>query len=79
MDWWVAAVALLVLHNVDGGQVLVNPQQIVALSPTVDKNLGTSNRLMAKGVQCVISLTNSKIISVIESCDAVAKAMENAR
>ena len=81
MDQLVAVVALIVLHNVDGAEVLVNAQQIVALTQTNEGGAGRSpaNTIIAKGHRCVIALTNGKFVSVKESCDDVVKSMQGLR
>lgn len=76
---WLAAVAFIVLHNVDGRELLINAEQVVALSPTNEGKRDGSNSLIAPGHGCVVALTNGKFVGVIESCDEVAKAMENTK
>jgi hypothetical protein len=72
------AVALIVLHNAEGGEIFINPTQIAVLHPTKEASKGTPNQLVVGGVNCVVSLSNGKFFSVIESCPAVRKLMEGA-
>lgn len=74
-----AAVVLIALHTVDGNEVLVNPRFITTLHPTKESVLGQPNALVVGGVNCVVSLSNGKFLSVVESCAAVRRAMEEAR
>lgn len=73
-----AAVVLIVLHNVDGGEVTINPEHVVVLQPTKDENLGTPQRLMAPGPKCVIGLSNGKFVSVVEDCGLIRQAIREA-
>jgi hypothetical protein len=75
------AVALVVLHNAEGGEIFINPTQIAVLHPTRESSgkAGSKNTLVVGGVNCVVSLSNGKFFSVIEPCDVVRKMMEDAR
>lgn len=82
MNLILIAVTLIVLHNVDGTELLVNPKQIVSLQATNEggaRGTPQQNKLIAGGHRCVIALTNGKFLSVVETCEAVVKAMEDAR
>lgn len=74
-----AAVVLIALHSVDGFEILINPQHIVILRPTSEAARGTPNQLVAKGVVCVIGLSDGKFVSVIESCAAVRTLIETTK
>jgi len=66
---------LVLLHTVDGRETLVNPEQVASISSRV---AGEPNKLLVEGVECVIGLTNGKIVSVIEHCDVVQQRLEEA-
>lgn len=70
------ALTLIVLHSVDGFEIIINPQQVVILRPTAEAARGTPNQLVARGVQCVIGLADGKFVSVIEACAVVQAAIE---
>jgi uncharacterized protein YlzI (FlbEa/FlbD family) len=70
------ALHLVLLHTVDGRETLVNPDQVTGLSAHVE---GEKNKLLVETVQCVIGLTNGKIISVIEPCSEVKQKLEAAK
>jgi hypothetical protein len=66
------AVALIVLHMIDGRVVLVNPRQVTQL---LSANPGP-NKVLPDAVQCVVRLTDGSFLSVAENCDTVRKMME---
>ena len=68
-----AALHLVLLHTVDGRETLINPDQVASMSSHVE---GEKNKLLVETVQCVIGLTNGKIVSVIEPCHEVQQLLE---
>jgi hypothetical protein len=72
-----ATIAFIVLHNVDGDEITVNVEQIVALKPTKEAK-GDTNALLAGGIRCVIDLADRKIVSVVEDCETVSRAIRQA-
>jgi len=76
MDQTLLAVVLLVLHNVDGDEITVNPDHIVTLIPSHEHRKGTPNELIAKGIKCVVGLANGKFVSVVESCATIRQSMQ---
>lgn len=72
----VVAVHLVLLHSVDGREVLVNPDHV---SNVTSHKAGEANRLLVESVECVIGLANGKLISVIEPCDVVKRLLEDAK
>jgi uncharacterized protein YlzI (FlbEa/FlbD family) len=64
---------LVLLHTVDGRATLINPEQVASMSSHVE---GGKNKLLVETVQCVIGLTNGKIVSVVEPCDEVKQLLE---
>jgi uncharacterized protein YlzI (FlbEa/FlbD family) len=64
---------LVLLHTVDGRATLINPEQVASMSAHVE---GGKNKLLVETVQCVIGLTNGKIVSVVEPCDEVKQLLE---
>jgi uncharacterized protein YlzI (FlbEa/FlbD family) len=68
-----ATLHLVLLHTVDGRETLVNPEQVASMSSAVE---GEKNKLLVETVQCVIGLTNGKIVSVVEPCDEVKQLLE---
>lgn len=67
---------LVVLHTVDGRETFINPEQVVSMS---SHKPGEENKLLVESVECVIGLTNGKIVSVIEHCDEVKQKLEAAK
>jgi len=70
---WIAAIQLIVLHQADGREVLINPSQITSLYAAIP---GRPNRLVAPGSRCVVGLVDGKFASVIEPCAAVRRLIE---
>lgn len=67
---------LVLLHTVDGRDVLVNPEQVTSLTHSKD---GEQNKVLVESVECVIGFTNGKFISVAEKCDKVKQLLEDAK
>lgn len=66
-----AALHLIVLHSLDGGTVVVNSDQVTSLrSPRPKQNLTHD------AANCVVGLTDGKLVSVTESCDTVRQMLE---
>jgi hypothetical protein len=73
------ATAFIILHEGGGAEIDLNPAHIVALHTTREGAGQSKNKLVTSGVNCVLALSNGKIISVIETCDKVRELMEGAK
>jgi len=62
-----ALVELITVHMIDGRAVQINSQQITQL---IHGSEGP-NKVLVKGVHCVIRLTDSSFVSVAETCAEV--------
>jgi hypothetical protein len=71
-----AATIFLALHNVDGDEIVINVEQIVALYPTHEAAEGKPNTLMAGGLKCVIALSDGKRVSVVEQCSTIRQSIQ---
>jgi len=69
-----AAIRLIVLHQADGREIAINPAQVTSLYAALP---GRPNRLVAPGSRCVVGLVDGKFASVIETCAAVRKLIED--
>jgi hypothetical protein len=69
-----AAIRLIVLHQADGREVLINPSQITSLHASLP---GQPNRVVAPGARCLVGLVDGKFASVIETCAAVRALIED--
>jgi hypothetical protein len=68
---------LMVLHRGDGGEVIVNPAQIVTLhAPTPGSSTA---RLFTGAVRCAIGLSDGKWLSVVEPCETIRQRLEERR
>ena len=67
----VAAVALVMLHMIDGRIVLINPRQVTQLLSATPG----PNKVLPDAVQCVVRLADGSYTSVSEDCDTVRELM----
>jgi len=79
MNHILVAAALIVLHNVDGDEIFINPEHITVLHATKEASKGTKNQLVTGGVNCVVVMSTGKFMSVLEDCAEVRKMMEKAK
>ena len=69
-----AAVAfkLIVVHALSGDEVDVNPAEIT----NIREAKGPADKdMVSKNVKCVISMSDGKFISVLETCDKVKQML----
>lgn len=64
--------ALVLLHRLDGGEVLVNPAQVTSLHA----RSGVPNKLIAGQAHCTLWLSDGRMVSVWETCPVVKDLME---
>lgn len=69
-----ATLQLIVLHQVDGREVVINSAQITSLYAQLH---GRPNRWVAPGSRCVVMLADGKHVGVIEPCAAVRRLIED--
>jgi uncharacterized protein YlzI (FlbEa/FlbD family) len=72
------AVTLIILHALNGDEVSVNPDSITSMRDRAPEH-DADDRLMAKGVECMISLSDGKNVSVVEHCDKVRELIKEAK
>ena len=71
-----AGMALVVLHRIDGGEVVVAPAHITSMH---SKALGSArDKLVTPEARCIVWLTDGRQLSVLELCDTVKKLMDEA-
>lgn len=70
------ALHLVLLHTVDGREVLVNPEQVTSIQAHKE---GEENKVLVDTVQCVVGFTNGKFVSVVEHCDKVKQLLEDTK
>jgi hypothetical protein len=71
-----AALAMVLLHRADGGEVRVFPNHVTSLHAKAPSS--ASNKLVAGEARCVLWLADGKTLSVLETCEAVKKLLEEA-
>lgn len=71
-----AATLLVSVTAPDGARVHINPSFITKLYPTKEAVAGKANSLVVPGAKCVITMSDGKFISVLESCDYVLNLVE---
>jgi hypothetical protein len=71
----IAAFHLIQLHGPGGTQIDVNPHEISSLrDPSV-----VPEGHFAKGIKCLLFMTNGKVVAVTEDCDTVKIFVEEAQ
>ena len=72
----IAAMSLVVLHRVDGGEVAVSPSHITSMH---SKALGSArDKLIVGEARCIVWLSDGKLLSVLEPCETVKRLMDEA-
>lgn len=62
---------MIVMHTLDGRDVYVNPRHVISISvPREDKD---AKKQLTPGVQCVVSFSDGKFVTVVEKCGEVLK------
>ena len=70
-----AAMAMVLLHRADGGEVRVFPSHVTSLHEAAIHG----PKVITKAAGCVVWLADGRMLSVIETCDVVRKKLEEAR
>ena len=72
----VAGLSLVVLHRIDGGEVVVAPAHITSMHSKAPSS--PQNKLVTGEVRCIVWLDDGKLLSVLELCDRVKQLMNEA-
>lgn len=72
----VAAMSLVILHRVDGGEVAVAPEHITSMHSKAPTS--AQNKLVTGEARCIVWLSDGKLLSVLEPCEAVKRLMGEA-
>jgi hypothetical protein len=67
------AITLVELHGPTGQNIEINTAEISSLREPVD--LSRDHHHWAKGIRCIIVMSNGKYIAVIEDCQTVAQKL----
>lgn len=67
MPLWLVLYQLIVLHNGEGGQVYINPAEIISLR----EGGADRDKLFTPTVKCMINTSDGKYITVKETCSEV--------
>ena len=71
-----AGLALVILHRVDGGEVLVSPAHVTSMHA---KALGGArDKLTVHEARCIVWLADGKQLMVLEPCETVRKLLDEA-
>ncbi len=76
LDVLLAGVLLISVTVPDGARVRINPNFITKLYPTKEALAQGSNQLVVKGAKCIITMSDGKFLSVLETCEYVNQAIE---
>lgn len=71
-----ATVVLVTLHGVNGHEIFVNPREVTSMHAAIP---GKPNKTFTEGVRCMISTTDGKFVTVIETCEAVRQLFQNSK
>jgi len=72
----ITAVSLMILHRVDGGEVAVSPSHVTSMHARAPSS--GQNKLVTGEARCIVWLSDGKLLSVLEPCDAVKRLMNEA-
>ncbi|MCA1452147.1 hypothetical protein I6F35_02820 [Bradyrhizobium sp. BRP22] len=75
MDIALIVLRLVLLHGPDGHEIALNPEQITTMRAALP---GSQNKHLTQDARCMISTSDGKFVSVVESCDQVRKLIEDA-
>ena len=67
---------MVILHRVDGGEVSVSPSHITSMHSRAPAS--GQNKLVTGEARCIVWLSDGKLLSVLESCEAVKRLMDEA-
>jgi len=70
----IAAMSLVILHRVDGGEVAVSPSHITSMHSRAPAN--PQNKLVTGEARCIVWLADGKLLSVLEPCETVKRLMD---
>lgn len=68
-----AGINVIVVHSLDGREVIVNTAQITQVIET--KPAGSPHKMAADRVTCVIVFTDRRWVSTQEKCDEILKML----
>jgi uncharacterized protein YlzI (FlbEa/FlbD family) len=68
-----AALELVTLQTLDGREVSVNPFEVASVSEA--KHEKDPKKEWAPSIHCVVTMTNGKFVTVVETCDEVRKKL----
>jgi hypothetical protein len=71
-----AALAMVLLHRADGGEVRVFPNHVTSLHAKAPTS--GSNKVVVQEARCVLWLADGKVLAVLETCETVRKLLEEA-
>jgi hypothetical protein len=71
------AVVLISLHAPNGDKIDVNPDSITSMRDRAAQH-DADESLVAKGIECMINLSDGKYVSVTEHCDKVRELIKAA-
>ncbi|WP_028164109.1 hypothetical protein [Bradyrhizobium elkanii] len=66
---------LVLLHGPDGHEIALNPEQITTMRAALPSG---QNKYLTGDARCMISTSDGKFVSVVETCDQVRQLIEDA-
>jgi len=71
-----AGTLMITVTAPDGAKLHINPQFITKMYPTREAQDKGPNQMVVTGARCVITMADSKFVSVKEPCDYVLQLIE---
>jgi uncharacterized protein YlzI (FlbEa/FlbD family) len=69
---------VIVVHVLDGSEVTINVEHVVSMYETKEDQ-GGANQLVAPGGRCVITLSNGRHYTVLETCNHIRQTIEKVK
>jgi len=69
-------ITMVVLHRVDGGEVLVAPSHVTSIHSKAPSS--PQNKLVTQEARCIVWLADGKQLIVLEPCETVKQLMDKA-
>lgn len=73
MTVWPVVFSIILLHAPDGREIDINPAEITSLRETMPDDY--DDKLLAKHIRCMVSMTDGKFANVVETCVMVREAI----
>ena len=73
MSFLLALTAVILLHDLEGREIRVNPDQVTHLRAA---KLGETDKLFPAHAKCMVNLADGKFLAVVETCAEIQRMLE---